>query len=286
MADDLELSGQLRFRSSKTAPVRFRIDGLEGNIWAGGNGKDGDVLLFREEGNNRTVKQAVIHLDAHEADIWAGGNGVDGDILLLPKSARNFVKKQARIRLDANEANIWVGGQGADGDIVVFPRTATLGAGGDDRSQATILLDGDSGDIVLQNADAAEDFVVNDSFGIEPGDVLVVGDSGGLERCDRPHDQRVVGVVSGAGGHRPGIVLGRQPGRTDRLPIALLGRVHCKVDAETTPVKVGGALTTAERPGHAMAVGSREAALGAVLGKALEPVETGTALIPILVSLQ
>ena len=286
MADDLELSGELLFRSSPDGPVRLRVQGLNGNVWAGGNGVDGDLLLYRGSGDNRTVARASIHLDGHEANIWAGGNGADGDLLLLPAAARNNVKAQARIRLDAEAANIWVGGSGADGDIAIFPRAARPGAGGADRSQATILLDGDSGDIVLQNADAAEDFDVHDPAGVEPGDVLVADRSERLVRCCQAYDRRVVGVVSGAGAYRPGIVLGREGRRPDRLPIALMGRVRCKVDADPAPVRVGDLLTTADRPGHAMRMIDREAGFGAVLGKALGDLEGGAGLIPILVALQ
>lgn len=286
MADDLELSGELLFRSSPDGPVRLRVEGLNGNVWAGGNGADGDLLLYRGSGDNRTVAKASIHLDGHEANIWAGGNGADGDLLLLPAAARNNVKAQARIRLDADAANIWIGGSGADGDIAIFPRSARPGAGGADRSQATILLDGDSGDIVLQNADAAEDFDVDDPAGVEPGDVLVADRSERLMRCSRVYDRRVVGVVSGAGAHRPGLVLGREGHRPDRLPIALMGRVRCKVDADPAPVRVGDLLTTAERPGHAMRMTDRAAGFGAVLGKALGDLNDGAGLIPILVALQ
>jgi hypothetical protein len=169
---------------------------------------------------------------------------------------------------------------------VVFPSSAQPGAGGADRSQAAILLDGDSGDIVLQNADASEDFDVSDVENLEPGDVLVAAAAERLERSSGPYDPRVAGVVSGAGPYRPGIVLGRVHERRDRLPVALIGRVHCKVDASPGPIRVGDLLTTAARPGHAMRATDREAAFGSVLGKALGPMEQGTGTIPVLVALQ
>ena len=77
----------------------------------------------------------------------------------------------------------------------------------------------------------------------------------------------------------------RQP-RNARQPIALLGKVFCKVDAQFGAIEVGDLLTTSPTPGHAMKTINPAEALGAVLGKALRPFRDGTGLIPILVALQ
>ena len=86
-------------------------------------------------------------------------------------------------------------------------------------------------DIVLASADCAEDFVVADMDVAEPGTVMVVSDDGTLRRSDGVIIERVAGVVSGAGNYKPGIVLDKQPLQPNRTPIALLGKVYCKVDA-------------------------------------------------------
>ncbi|MBK7896367.1 MAG: hypothetical protein IPJ90_16135 [Anaerolineaceae bacterium] len=197
---------------------RIRLDADGGNIWAGGNGADGDLLLFRANGNNSSTGQATIHLDGDAANIWAGGNGVDGDLVLKSGGGAN------RIRLDADGGNIWLGGNGADGDIVIFR------AGGDNQtlSQASIHLNGDAGDIVLQNADCAEEFEVEDEAGTEPGTVMVIGEHTRLCSSQQAYDRRVAGIVAGAGTLRPGIVLGRQISKAQRLPIALMGRVFAR----------------------------------------------------------
>jgi hypothetical protein len=90
---------------------------------------------------------------------------------------------------------------------------------GDNRtlSQATIHLDGNSGDIVLANADCAEDFEVEDPTGTEPGTVMVISDESRLRASERAYDRRVAGVIAGAGDQRPGIVLGRGRGGVARL---------------------------------------------------------------------
>ena len=60
----------------------------------------------------------------------------------------------------------------------------------------------------------------------------------------------------------------------------------CKVDADVAPVAAGDLLTTSATRGHAQKVTDRGAALGAVLGKAMAPLESGHGLIPVLVGLQ
>ena len=74
--------------------------------------------------------------------------------------------------------------------------------------------------------------------------------------------------------------------RSNRKPIALLGKVFCKVDASFEPVRVGDLLTTSSTPGHAMKAVDPATAFGAVIGKALRPLKEGQGLIPILVTLQ
>lgn len=92
--------------------------------------------------------------------------------------------------------------------------------------------------------------------------------------------------MSGAGGLRPGIVLGRQADARDRCPLALAGTVFCQADASNGPIGLGDLLTTSSTPGHAMRATDPVRAFGAVLGKALGELRTGRGLVPVLVALQ
>ena len=142
-----------------------------------------------------------------------------------------------------------------------------------------------NGDLLLQGADCAERFDILGTAG--PGSVLVIGPAGALEPCREAYDRRVAGVVSGAGSYRPGILLDAgETGRADRLPVALIGKVFCLVDADVAPIAVGDLLTTAARPGHAMKAVNERRAFGALLGKALQALPEGQGLVPILVALQ
>jgi hypothetical protein len=107
-----------------------------------------------------------------------------------------------------------------------------------------------------------------------------------LRTSNNVYDKRVAGVVSGFNDLKPAIILGRVQSPNKRLPIALLGKVYCKVDARHSPIKVGDLLTTSATPGHAMKADDILRAFGAVIGKALRPLCEGTGIIPILVALQ
>jgi hypothetical protein len=151
------------------------------------------------------------------------------------------------------------------------------------------LFEGDvevTGDLRLTNADCAEDFDIADASSIEPGTVMVLGDEGALYRSQKAYDKRVAGVVSGAGDYRPGIILDKQQSSNNRQPIALLGKVFCKVDAKYGAISVGDLLTTSPTPGYAMRVEDPLKAFGAVIGKALRPLTDDQGLIPILIALQ
>ena len=155
------------------------------------------------------------------------------------------------------------------------------------------LFEGDvevTGDLRLVNADCAEDFDISVATSVEPGTVMVLGPEGVLSPSSKPYDRRVAGVVSGAGSYRPAITLdsasSKIKGTHPRVPIGLLGKVFCKVDAGYGPIEIGDLLTTSPTPGHAMRATDPLQAFGAVLGKALRPHPAGRGLVPILISLQ
>jgi hypothetical protein len=68
--------------------------------------------------------------------------------------------------------------------------------------------------------------------------------------------------------------------------VALTGRVWTWCDASSGPIVPGDLLTTAATPGHAMAVRDHARAQGAVLGKAMSSLDSGTGLVLVLVNLQ
>jgi hypothetical protein len=161
----------------------------------------------------------------------------------------------------------------------------------DDHQRDDIILDNAgnvtfAGDIILQNADCAEEFDADDRRTLSPGSVVCIGPEARLRLSTEAYDRQVAGVVAGANEYRSGIVLGRNPGASGRVPVALLGRVWCKADADGEAIEVGDLLTTAVRPGHAMRASDPQRSFGAVIGKALDPLGRGKGLIRVLVALQ
>jgi hypothetical protein len=143
-----------------------------------------------------------------------------------------------------------------------------------------------TGDIRLAGADCAEEFDLDEGQPLEPGTVMVISDEERLRPCMAAYDTKVAGVLSGAGDCRPGIILGKHASPYKRIPLALTGKVYCKVDAHYAPIGLGDLLTTSPTRGHAMKATDPLQAFGAVLGKALRPLTEGQGLIPILVALQ
>ncbi len=128
-------------------------------------------------------------------------------------------------------------------------------------------------------ADIAEYFPVAEDP--EPGTVMVIGEDSKLQCSTTAYDTTVAGIVSTA----PGVSLGtNETGNAGEKLIAVAGRVPCKVDATYAQIMPGDLLTTSDTLGHAMKATDPE--IGTILGKALEPLDSGKGVIEVLVTLQ
>lgn len=75
-----------------------------GNVEIGGAGLDGNLILNRADGRR------AFHLEGAGANLWIGGRGEDGDIVLFPHSATELNNpSQATIHLDASRGDITLG---------------------------------------------------------------------------------------------------------------------------------------------------------------------------------
>ncbi len=120
----------------------------------------------------------------------------------------------------------------------------------------------------------------------EPGDVLVIGDdsSGEVQKSAEPYSTMVAGIFA----TKPGVIGRRQTLVQDatELPMAMIGIVPTKVSTENGPIHRGDLLVTSSRAGYAMKGTDHSRMLGAVIGKAMEPLNSGTGVIAVLVTLQ
>ena len=124
---------------------------------------------------------------------------------------------------------------------------------------------------------------------IEPGMVVAIDPTspGKLEVSAKAYDRRVVGILSGAGGVAPGMLMGQAGTLADGdHAVALSGRVYVWADASNGPISAGDLLTTSSHPGHAMKVKDHGKAQGAILGKAMTGLSKGRGLVLVLVTLQ
>ncbi|MCP3995925.1 MAG: hypothetical protein GY722_12805 [bacterium] len=164
--------------------------------------------------------------------------------------------------------------------------------------------------------DVAEHFAVSEA--VEPGDLLVADPDipRRFRRSRTAADPSVIGIVSAD----PGVLLGSgllriaaaRPDLATRLeqarnlgdveleeqiwteleaafknayaPVALSGTVLCKVDASYGAVHTGDLLTTSSTPGFAARADDPQP--GTIVGKALEPLQTGIGTIRVLVMLR
>ena len=137
-------------------------------------------------------------------------------------------------------------------------------------------------------ADFAESVAIAGERGLRgPGDLLVVDATATrqLTLANEPYSTLVAGIYS----TKPGVLAtphSMDEVAANEIPLAIVGIVPCKVSAENGPIQPGDLLVSSSTPGHAMKGTDRSRMLGAVVGKALEPLKEGKGVIQVLVTLQ
>jgi hypothetical protein len=124
--------------------------------------------------------------------------------------------------------------------------------------------------------------------GYEAGDVIVIDDAvtGRFDKSTKPYSKLVAGVFS----TKPGLigrrVIAERSDKDAEVPMAMVGIVPTKVSTENGPIARGDLLVSSSIPGYAMKGTDRDRLTGAVIGKALAPLNTGSGVIEVLLSLQ
>jgi hypothetical protein len=229
----------------------------------------------------------------HEAQAGGGGGGVIGQT----HSTSGFSSAVRGDALGTSGSSVGVYGlaysrDGAAG-LFVNPAGGNILVGA---ASAITVFRVDGHGTVFANggfrpfgADFAESVPVKgDRARYAPGDVLVI-DSLGERRVllsETPYSTLIAGVYS----TRPGVVASERrvddPLFSTEVPLAIVGIVPCKVTAENGSIAAGDLLVSSSTPGRAMKGTDRARMLGAVVGKALEPLRQGSGVIQVLVTLQ
>lgn len=144
---------------------------------------------------------------------------------------------------------------------------------------------------ITGGADFAEHFDVKAPAALKLEAGLIVSidprNPGKLRLSAQAYDRRVAGIISGAGGVKPGVTMEQEGTLADgQHPVALSGRVYVWADASCGAIKPGDLLTTSFTPGHAMKAIHPSQAQGAIIGKAMTGLKRGKGLVLALVSLQ
>ena len=145
----------------------------------------------------------------------------------------------------------------------------------DDVAYIGVEGDGDGGLLMINDElrqDVAEVFQVVDHIDVALGTVVSILPSGGsLAPSGGAYDGRVVGVVSGAGGLRPGITIGGDPNGPSARSVAIAGQVYVRVNLEGGQVRPGDLMVASSVPGVAMRATDPARLAGTTVGKAMEP---------------
>lgn len=168
--------------------------------------------------------------------------------------------------LSINTGNLFVGGSGGraitvTGNIVPSANlVATNNLGSD-----TLWWNNFYGvSTQARYADLAENYQADNNY--EAGTVLVFGGDYEVSITTLSHDTRVAGVVS----KNPAHLMNSQLTGNGVVPLALTGRVPCKV---LGPVAKGDLLVTSVTPGVAQRLSTQDYSPGCVIGKSLDVVE-------------
>jgi hypothetical protein len=137
-------------------------------------------------------------------------------------------------------------------------------------------------------ADFAEAFSVKGaSAAYAAGDVLTIDQAATrrLTHSSQPYSTLVAGIYS----TKPGVLASPytmdQTPKSD-IPLAVVGVVPCKVTTANGAIQPGDLLVTSAHEGYAMKGTDKNKMVGAILGKALEPLQSGDGVIQVLISLQ
>ncbi len=185
-------------------------------------------------------------------------------------------------------------GAGVSGELIFYNNTGIT---------STLELDGDYGATgrsriivdelqIKGGADFAEYFDVAATAETRPLPGMLVSidenDPGKLIVSHSAYDKKIAGVISGANGIRPGMMMGHKGTIADgEYPVAITGRVYVLAEALNKAIEPGDLLTTSAIAGHAMKAINNKKAQGAVIGKAMSKLAVGTkGMVLVLLGIQ
>ncbi len=226
---------------------------------------------------------------AASGTLWIKGSGAN--TLKLTGSGVSYITG-GNLGIGTTDATDLVTIEGSSGNLIACYPDGSRAAGaavfrveadGDVYADGTVY----SAATAVGSADVAER--INVSEWVEAGDVVEIDPEhvGFFRKAIGQYSRRVAGIISTS----PGVILGNDvdevTGKWDdnRPVLAIAGRVPVKVSTENGPIAVGDLLVSSSVPGVAMR-GEPAVSIGAVVGKAMEPLDDGVGVIMAQVTLR
>jgi hypothetical protein len=165
----------------------------------------------------------------------------------------------------------------------------------------TIEMDADYGDgdgriitselEIKGGSDLAENFDITgvDEWEARPGMLVSIDTKNEGKLCitTQANDKALVGVISGANGIKPGMLMGQQGSIAfGKYPVALAGRVYVLANAEGGEINAGDFITSSSQKGYAKKASLVSDNHGAIIGKAMGKPDPKTGFILVLINLQ
>ncbi len=139
-------------------------------------------------------------------------------------------------------------------------------------------------------SDLAELFEINGNDEvIKPGSLvsLDVTAEGMLRPSQQAYDPMIAGVISGANGVKPGILMGQEGTLAHGGELVTIsGRTYVRCNNSNGSIRVGDLLCSSAIPGEAMKATNRRKSRGSIVGKAMSNLDAGDGFVLVLVNLQ
>jgi hypothetical protein len=261
------------------------VDGDDFRIGTNSENDNGNFII-RVNGNNRMYVdpsgRVGIGTSTPDETFHVAGNTLiaSGGILSLAKTSGTRT-----VEIKSTES-------GTDGASVLLYNSAGV---------ATIEMDADyldgdgriiTGELQIKGgSDLAENFDINEAEekNLKPGMLVSIDTKkeGLLCITNQEYDKKIVGVISGANGIKPGMLMGQQGTVAyGKYPVALAGRVYVLCNEEGGEINAGDFLTSSSRQGYAKRVSDLNNAQGAIIGKAMGKTDPKTGYVLVLINLQ
>lgn len=240
-----------------------------------------------------------------DSTIFLNGNGVanGGQIIIKSKDGENRVRLFSQLNTTTNlggyidlynASNIQTviinGGDLNDGGRIILydddgAQKITLNSNYNNNGDGRVITD----EIEIKGgSDLAEMFdITNEESIITPGLLVSLDPSnpGKLKISTEAYDKKIAGILSGANGIKPGILMSQDQTVADgENLVTLSGRTYVKANTTNGSIKIGDSITSSKVEGEAMRATKKKKSRGAIVGKALTGLEDGSGYILVLVS--